>query len=233
MTAGALVAIAVIVIGATQLPKWYRTKAGGSASPVTPATSTPTPPPASQEPAPQGTPSDESSAGQPFPGQPGQPPPAAGPPTGDQSLQVPAPEQGAEKSPRHELRAVKPQPRTPPRQAGGASRPAHSAGAQAGAESAAAAANPRNAEKLKELHKRLTLLAARARAVKSSFERLEQQQQAQGLSPRQDMAAALERMNQFMDEAHDALVAGDTASAEENMDSAEREVEKLEKFFGG
>ncbi len=233
MTAGALVAIAVLVVGATQLPKWYRTRAGGSAPPVPPASSIPAPAQASQEPAPQGAPADQSSAGQPVPGQPAQPAPASGFSTSDQSGQVPAPQQGMGTTPRHDLRAVKPRPKTLPAQAGGASRPTHPAGAQAGAESAAAAANLGNAEKLKELHKRLTLLAARARAVKSSFERLEQQQQAQGLSPRRDMAAALERMNQFMDEAHDALVAGDTASAEENMDSAERELETLEKFFGG
>jgi len=231
MTAGALVAIAVLVIGATQFPKWHKAKAGGSAPPMTPDVSTPAPSSTSPAPASPGAPSDQSSAGQPVAGQPGQPPPAAGPPSVDQSAQAPAPN-GAEKAPLHNLRGLKPGGKASVPQAAGGSRPASPAATPTGGQ-AAAAASSGNAEQLKELRHRLTLLAARARAVKSSFERLQQQQQAQGVSPRQDMAAALERMDQLMDQALDALGAGDAASAQESMDSAEREVERLEKFFGG
>jgi len=46
------------------------------------------------------------------------------------------------------------------------------------------------------------------------------------------MAGATERMKSYMDQADRALGDGNSAAAEKNMDSAEREVEKLEKFLG-
>jgi hypothetical protein len=46
------------------------------------------------------------------------------------------------------------------------------------------------------------------------------------------MAGASERMTAYMDKADRALRDGNAAGAVRSMDSAEREVEKLEKFLG-
>ena len=82
------------------------------------------------------------------------------------------------------------------------------------------------------MQKQLALLAARGRTVQSAFEDLQKQQQAQGLSPRLDMTTSLERMKQFLDGAHDALGGGKIDEAKDAMESAEREIAKLEKFLG-
>lgn len=213
MTAGALVAIAVIVIGATQLPKWHHAKAGGAAQPAaseTPASPVGSPAQQSETVQPTATPGDNTGAGQQA-----APPPSA-----------------VVKTVQREARAVK-SSASAQSKAGAPPAPRPTAVEESKSATGAPAAAAANDAKLKELRQRLTQLAARARAVKSSFDRLAQQQQAQGLGPRRDISASVDRMSQFMDDAHDALVAGDAAAAEQNMDSAEREVETLEKFFGG
>src|SRR5579875_979430 len=87
-------------------------------------------------------------------------------------------------------------------------------------------------ENLQKLNDRMTLLAARANAVKSSLENLERQQQSQGLSLRGDIAASLSRMEAYMDASDKALSAANAESATRNMDLAEREIDRLEKFLG-
>jgi serine/threonine protein kinase len=87
-------------------------------------------------------------------------------------------------------------------------------------------------ENLQKLNDRMTLLAARANAVKSSLENLERQQQSQGLSLRGDIAASLSRMEAYMDASDKALSAANAESAGRNMDLAEREIDRLEKFLG-
>ena len=233
MTAGALVAIAVLVIGATQLPKWHKAKAGGTAQP--PAAETPSSPsqaPAGQSSTASGTATDQPGTALPAQdqsAQPAQPTPADNASPGQQVM--PALSTGG-KSVRRDQRVAK-SSASGESKAGSSSAPPSTAGQQSDAESGPPATGAANATKLKELRQRLTLLASRARTVKSSFDRLAAQQQAQGLGPRRDIAASVDRMSQLMDDAHDALVAGDAPSAEQNMDSAEHEVETLEKFFGG
>lgn len=224
-------AIAVIVVGATQLPKWHHAKAGGAAQPAaseTPASPAGSPAQPSTEPprATGGTqPAQNQSAQQ---SETVQPTATPGDNTGA-GQQVAPPPSAIVKTVRREARAVK-SSASAQSKAGATPAPLPTAVEESKSETGAPAAAP---AKLKELRQRLTQLAARARAVKSSFDRLAQQQQAQGLGPRRDISASVDRMSQFMDDAHDALVAGDAASAEQNMDSAEREVETLEKFFGG
>ncbi len=75
-------------------------------------------------------------------------------------------------------------------------------------------------------------LTGRASAVKDSVQNIQRQQNSEGLSMRPDIAAALSRMERFMNEADAALSAGNSASAQRNMDLAEGEIEKLEKFLG-
>lgn len=78
----------------------------------------------------------------------------------------------------------------------------------------------------------MTNLVARGSAAKESVENIRQQQQRQGLNLRADIAAALSRMDQYMNRADAALEARDAGLASRSMDSAEREIDKLEKFLG-
>jgi serine/threonine-protein kinase len=84
---------------------------------------------------------------------------------------------------------------------------------------------------LQELRERLVKLDARAGAVRSSLQNLKNSQAANGLSLRGDMASAESRMNHMLDGANSALRAHDAAPAEKFMQSAETELEKLEKFL--
>jgi eukaryotic-like serine/threonine-protein kinase len=84
---------------------------------------------------------------------------------------------------------------------------------------------------LQELRERLVKLDARAGAVRSSLQNLKNAQAAGGLSLRGDMTAAESRMNHMLDGANSALRAHDAAAAEKFMQSADTELEKLEKFL--
>jgi len=85
---------------------------------------------------------------------------------------------------------------------------------------------------LQELREQLVDLSARAGAVRNSLGNLKRSQEASGMSLRGDMAAAESRMNSLMEGANAALSAHDAPSAKKFIDSADREVEKLEKFLG-
>jgi serine/threonine-protein kinase len=78
----------------------------------------------------------------------------------------------------------------------------------------------------------MTPLAGRASAVKDSVEHLRQQQERAGYSLRQDISASLSSMDQYMGKADAALNSRNLEAAKKYMDLAEREIEKLEKFFG-
>jgi hypothetical protein len=93
-------------------------------------------------------------------------------------------------------------------------------------------AGPDPAVALQEVREQLVDLAARAGAVRNSLGNLKRSQAANGMSLRGDMAAAESRMNSLMEGANAALNAHDAASAKKFTDSADREVEKLEKFLG-
>ena len=75
-------------------------------------------------------------------------------------------------------------------------------------------------------------LSARANSVFDGLQKLRQEQERIGVSLRGDMAAVGERMTAYMDQAERAQRDGNSAGAVRSMDSAEREVEKLEKFLG-
>ena len=84
---------------------------------------------------------------------------------------------------------------------------------------------------LQELRERLVKLDARAGAVRSSLQNLKNAQAAGGMSLRGDMTSAESRMNHMLDGANSALRAHDAAAAEKFMQSADTELEKLEKFL--
>jgi serine/threonine-protein kinase len=98
--------------------------------------------------------------------------------------------------------------------------------AQAAAQKAAAA------KELEELEDRMTPLAGRANAVKDSVEHLRQQQERAGYSLRHDISASFSSMDEYMGKAEAALNSRNPEAARKYMDLAEREIEKLEKFFG-
>jgi serine/threonine-protein kinase len=85
---------------------------------------------------------------------------------------------------------------------------------------------------LQELRERLVQLAARVSAVRTSLGNLKRSQEASGMSLRGDMAAAESRMNYMMEGSNSALNAHDAPAAKKFLDSAEGEIEKLEKFLG-
>ena len=101
-------------------------------------------------------------------------------------------------------------------------------------QSAPGANAPNSADRAaqQELRERMILLAGRAGAIRGSLENLQRQQRQAGLSLRPDMAAAKESLDYLMGEARTSLAAGDTATTKRNLDLAEQQVEKLERFLG-
>ena len=85
---------------------------------------------------------------------------------------------------------------------------------------------------IRQAHDRFTGLDARAEAAGTGVEQIRSQQQAEGLDIRGDVLASLTRMNSYMRDADRALSQKDLASANDYMDRANGEIEKLEKFLG-
>ena len=210
ITLGAVLAVAVIVVGATQLPKWLKTRAGETAAPVQqevpvkPAEQPPVAQPAADVPAPAVE------------------PPAAPSKTSvvEAPRQVrPAARGSAQSSPAASSSSLTPSPAP-------YSAPApSSAPAPPQADQAKAAAR-------KELQKDWPMLASRAGAASSSLQNLQQEQRRSGFGLRGDITASWKRMEHYMDQVEAALAAKDPDAAREHMENAEREVSTLEKFLG-
>ncbi|MGB7591621.1 MAG: protein kinase, partial [Terriglobia bacterium] len=220
MTLGALVAIVVIALGAMQLPRLFKAKAGGgeqtaqlaastatnSSSPATqPAnasTSQQQPLPSVSEPAPP--PVASASQGATTAGQPGQPteqlqgsnnPMTQTPPASGSKKRLARASQGATTAHNGQIN-----------QAGGqAGQTLGEAAAPSSRATQAAARNAAVAKELEELEDRMTPLAGRANAVRDSVEHLRQQQERAGFSLRHDISASLSSMEQYMGKAEAAL----------------------------
>jgi hypothetical protein len=76
------------------------------------------------------------------------------------------------------------------------------------------------------------MMSGRAAAVRASLQNLERQQARAGLSLRADMASARESVNYLLDEARNSLTAGDITTAKRNLDLADQQITKLERFLG-
>jgi hypothetical protein len=76
------------------------------------------------------------------------------------------------------------------------------------------------------------MLGTRANSIRQSLDTLKQQQARSGLSLRADIVSTQQRMEYQLDQAEGALTAGDPSKAKKSLESAEREIEKLEKFLG-
>jgi len=258
MVAGSLATVAVIIVAATQIPRWRRTgaveapAAGVTAPVVAVPESGETPPPAASE-TPRSSPAENPA-----------PPPAAEKPAASERRSEPVsarpsasrtPALATPKPPQQPAGTARQQPRPPAASpAGGAGAPVPRA-AQLPAPSPAPAAKPaaaravpetgRTAESspapvraasnegaLRKVRERMMLMAVRVGAARSSLDNLRRAQNASGLGLRADMAAAEKRMEFFLDEAESSLKSGDAGAADKRLDAAEQELEKLERFLG-
>ena len=82
------------------------------------------------------------------------------------------------------------------------------------------------------MREQLDLLSIRMDTVKSSLDTLRTQQAASGLGLRSDMASSAQRMEYYYGQSDAALKNRDAEAAKKNLDLAEREVSKLERFLG-
>ena len=89
-----------------------------------------------------------------------------------------------------------------------------------------------NAAAVAALQDRMDKLAARANAIKSTFQNMQQQEAASGLGLRPDVVASENLMEGYMDKADAALAANNSQSAAHYMDLAEKQISRLEAFFG-
>jgi hypothetical protein len=221
MALGSLATVAVVVVAAIQAPKWFQ-PSGANAPTQAPIAAASQNPPAQNQPA--QTPQ--------MPAQQPVAPTAAPSPVAATPLTAPERRQDA----------AAPVTRTsaPP-----AARPAVAL-AQApqqmpvqSAQPAATQASPEppkvdqaKAAALHDHRELLMLLGTRANSIKGSLQTLQQQQARSGLNLRADMVTAQQRMDFYLDEADASFKFGDPAKMKKNLDSAEREIEKLEKFLG-
>ena len=254
MAIGAILAIAVIVVAATQLPRWLRTRAAETPQ-TAPSNNPPEAAASSSNPSPQQETVPATS-----------PPQTAAEPSGANTSSTPTmppSEPSAVTNQAGQSAALPPGApvQKPARKSAGVQGQQAAAGATglggaAGAVRATpavrllqavepatsgqtptapaqpSAAQPNGSAAIQELQERMVTLGARASTAKESVENLRRQQQSQGMNLRADIGAALNRMEQYMNRADAALAAHDPDAAARNMDLAEREVDKLDKFLG-
>jgi hypothetical protein len=248
MTLGAVIALAVIVLGATQLPRFLKTHAGSDQAAQVNSQVTPNPQalsassPDARSNRVTGTPN-SSPTGSPLRGT----SPADGAlhatnataaVGGDLSANPATPLPSGHSPRSHRAQPVNNQ--TPQAQDKSSDQVAGSEqsitpSAPLGGEQTAVpkpASNPANAQELEELSDLHTKLAVRAQAANDSVENLRKQMAATGNNLRADISAAQARMKSYMDKFDAAMNTGDPAAAKKYMALAEREVENLEKFFG-
>jgi eukaryotic-like serine/threonine-protein kinase len=89
-----------------------------------------------------------------------------------------------------------------------------------------------NSKELEELERQMDQLASRAGSVHGSLDNLRRQQAAQGLGLRGDIATTQERMDTYLGKAQAAMRQEDARGCKKEMELAEPEIEKLEKFLG-
>jgi hypothetical protein len=90
----------------------------------------------------------------------------------------------------------------------------------------------RSEDERESLHSSLIQLQARAEAVKSSLDRLRQQQATSGLGLRRDIAASANRLDGYLQAAARAVQNNTVQDARKNMDRADGELNNLEAFLG-
>jgi len=242
MALGGLAAAAAVV-AAIQFGPWHASKAAtGNASPQ--VTSAP-PSPAPTDAAGTGAPA----AANPEPAQ----PPASAPPSSSAPLAAsqattprpappaahstaPAPSDGAASAPAQDApagvepaphRVPEPTPAIPARQL-----PAENAVQphdRHEVHEETVAVDQRALREQREFHR---MLAARATVVRASLRPLEESQKAHGMNLRGDIREAQSLMDAYLESATEDLNQLDLPAARTDMEKAERQIEKLEKFLG-
>ncbi len=89
-----------------------------------------------------------------------------------------------------------------------------------------------DASALAAVRERIRMMSSRANAASRTLKTLEAQQQASGLGMRGDISAAWDRASEALEEARAAVKAGDAAAAKSALDTAERDLDRLDKFLG-
>ena len=218
MALGGALVVALLVVAAVYVPGWYRAHAGQPAAVVVdqqkPADSAPqtTPEPAAQAPT------------EPATTAPVQPPAAA---------VAPAP--ATRPSAAVKSKSVAAAPATPPVQATEPAPPAPPAQEPPPAAPVVEtkpSPPPVDQAALDHATERLGMLSARANAVRGTLQHLEEQQRKEGYGLRGDISASWKRMEHLLDQAENAIKGQDLAAARRNLNLAEREADKLEKFLG-
>jgi eukaryotic-like serine/threonine-protein kinase len=97
---------------------------------------------------------------------------------------------------------------------------------------AAPAVDTAKVNALREAREHLVMLGTRANAARASLTRMKEQQARQGLGMRGDITASEQRMAVYLDDAQDAIKAGDPERAKKALATAEREIDKLDTFLG-
>jgi serine/threonine-protein kinase len=220
MALGSLATIAVVVLAAVQGPKWFQSSDAASSipaatsaplvtqTPVAPQPSQSTTLPVTEPAAVESTPTSVPSSATLSAAAGRKPQPVAG------EVRKPQPEKTTV------MTAAAPPPLVPQPQN---TPPAASEPVRADDGKVAA---------LREHRELLMLLDTRANSVKGSLQTLQQQQARSGLNLRGDIVTTQQRMELYLNEAEASLKSGDPVRMKKNLDSAEREVEKLEKFLG-
>ena len=235
MVIGSLATLAILIGAATQIPKFFKTSASGAANvPAATQTVPPAQKPLVTQPVPQQAPQQApvtppsqpaNTAAQsqdapitpaPQTVNPRQDQRRGGSETAAQTRQSPPPRVVQQVQPQ-----VSQQPtQTPPQAPVAQPTPAQPAGP-----------DPAVLKELEELRQRQSLMSVRVETVKGSLNRLAAQQASSGLGPSGELTASARRMQLFMDQASSQLREGNPAAAKKSLDSAERELEKLEDKF--
>ncbi len=221
VSAGALATVLVLV-AAIQFGPWKKTSANTSPQAVPEASGGTTAAPAPVAP-PVTAPPAQQTAAQPVETTPAQ-----------SATQLAAPSSSAPAAQKRPVRQMARQLATPSQTSpsSAASQPVTQAPPQAAAAAQQAPPAGPDPAVLQDLREQLVQLSARAGAVRTSLGNLKRSQAANGMSLRGDMAAAETRMNSLMEGANAALNAHDIPSTKKFLESADRELEKLEKFLG-
>lgn len=218
MVAGSVATVAVLVLAATQAPKWFGAEAGA---------------PVLEE---QVAPAPEIASPEPLPFDPSPPQPAAPEPVRPEPAAIrPEPAAPVQAAPASRPAAPAPVPQAaPPVAQIPEPTPAPSPSPAPAAAQAPAPAPHTAADDalLSDLRDRMMLLGTRVGSVRASLKALAAEQSRAGLGLRGDMVTANQRIEYQMDEAEAALRRGDADRAKRSLDFAERELEKLERFLG-
>ncbi|MBI1896355.1 MAG: protein kinase [Acidobacteria bacterium] len=237
---GSVATLAVLVLAATQGPRFFRASTASPAAAVT----TTTPGPAATGGAPASDPAAApSSPAMPIatqlpqsasPSHTGSAPPAQSTPTATGTKVRPSSVQTAQQVGATQAQGT-PSPGAQPayqQPAGGPRQPASSQAPAVQTQTSAPAQPAADQGKLRELREELILLGTRAVSIKGSLQTLQQSQARLGLNINPEISTSRQRMEFYLDEAEAAIRKGEAAGARKMIDSAEKEVERLERFFG-